>query len=292
VIIIFGLLFLGLALFFWAGTLFFQAYIYSQPAGHLYWRGPVAALVVTGFFGLWAMIDYKSVGDANRGKYRTVFEMSSSEDVDYPKFWSVRKGGETLYVKHKTARGTEFREAGPDGKVRLDGKVWKRSDTEGVVEAVVVEEKDGAKSRFNADLTPDGKFNVKQGQAVRYVEADGRHRVMTDDYIGTIHTFERSLFFKNIALNLLHLGVWFLCLWLLLQFQWSHAFGLAIIFWLVFTLAIPPLLDKAEARAKEKAASPGTTAKRVDFECALFSVRRRVHQVDASMCMMSPSWTM
>ena len=38
-----------------------------------------------------------------------------------------------------------------------------------------------------------------------------------------------SLLWGNLLLNLAHLLVWFLAFWLLLEFQWSHALGLAAI---------------------------------------------------------------
>ena len=50
-------------------------------------------------------------------------------------------------------------------------------------------------------------------------------------------------------LNFLHLGVWFVCLWLLLRFQWSHALGLAIVFCLAMTLVVLPMLFTRTERA-------------------------------------------
>ena len=50
--------------------------------------------------------------------------------------------------------------------------------------------------------------------------------------------------YANIFLNLLHLIVWFAALWLILRFQWGHAFGLALALWLVVTFAIMPMLFK------------------------------------------------
>jgi hypothetical protein len=52
----------------------------------------------------------------------------------------------------------------------------------------------------------------------------------------------------------LHLIVWFLCLWLLLRFQWGHALGLACVAWLVLTFFLPPLFKKTEDLAKQRAA--------------------------------------
>jgi preprotein translocase subunit SecF len=92
---------------------------------------------------------------------------------------------------------------------------------------------------FKAELTPDGKF--PSGTA-RYVEEDGKHRVMTEDQIGLVSTPKAGRTVANIVLNLLHFAVWFLCLWLLLRFQWPHALGLALALWLTLTLTIVPMI--------------------------------------------------
>ena len=39
-------------------------------------------------------------------------------------------------------------------------------------------------------------------------------------------------------LNLAHLLVWFLAFWLLLEFQWSHALGLAAILTVLWFIAV------------------------------------------------------
>jgi hypothetical protein len=57
----------------------------------------------------------------------------------------------------------------------------------------------------------------------------------------------------SVLLNFGFLAVWFVCLWLLMRFQWSHALGLAVVFWLVMLLFIMPMvLRKAEEVRKER----------------------------------------
>ncbi len=46
--------------------------------------------------------------------------------------------------------------------------------------------------------------------------------------------------------------MWFLSLWLLLRFQWPHALGLAVAFWLVMLFILPMILTKAESVRKER----------------------------------------
>src|SRR5262249_32624780 len=135
-------------------------------------------------------------------------------------------------------------------------KTWSRSDSEGVVEAIIIEDSDGQKVRFEAELTADGKFRAPAGEPVRYVDVNGKHRVMTDNDIGNITIARSGRVFANILLNFLHLIVWFAVLWLLLRFQWSHALGLAVVLWLVMTFAIMPMLFR---RADEAGRGTGRT---------------------------------
>jgi hypothetical protein len=243
-------LFLSIMVVVWAGTLFLQGYLYSEPVEQAYWRAPLAGLILTLFVGYWCSLDYRSPGD-----YNALFDFNGGrEDHQFDKLWSVKKGQEILYTARTAGRGRkEYRDAG--------GRLWARSDAEGIVEAVIVEDKDGQKVRFEAELTPDGKlFKMEPGQPARYVEVGGQGRVMTDDYIGYVTTRRWGLVVAYIIFNLLHLVAWFLVLWLLMRFQWSHAFGLALVMWLVMTLVLPVLFKKAEDLAKQKATTPGATS--------------------------------
>lgn len=239
----FLLVFLGLAVFLWAGTLFFQGYIYSEPASELYWRAPAAGAVLALFLGFWCFLDYR-----NPGRYNgTWFEAGASDDEVFNRFWSVKGNREILYEAHKDARGViEYRDA--------TGRPWSRSDAEGVVEAIIVEDPDGQKIRFNAELTDDKKFKAPRGEPVRYVEVDGRGRVMTNTYIGKVPVSHWGTTLAKVVLSLLHLALWFACLWLILDFQWGHAFGLALVIWLALSLTLLPLLfAKTEDAAKQNA---------------------------------------
>jgi hypothetical protein len=247
----FALLFLTLTVVFGAGTLFFQGYIYSQPAEGLLWRAPAAGFCLTLFFFFWTYLDYRKPGSLN-----TVFDFTARDKQQYEKFWAVKNGKENLFERQKNAKGNY--------EYKSDGKVWRRSDVNGITEAIIVEEKDGQKTRFNADLTSDGKFNIEPGHpAARYLEVDGRHRVMTDDYIGTIFIDRGDLVVANLFMNALHLAFWFAVLWLLLRFQWGHAFGLALVFWLITTLTIAPMLFHRAEKAAENRNAAGTTASQV-----------------------------
>jgi hypothetical protein len=241
--ITFVLVFLGLAIFLWAGTLFFQGYIYSEPASALYWRAPAAGAAIALLLAFWCSLDYRNPGRYNA----TWFEPTASDEEVFNKFWSVKGNREILYEAHKVARDRiEYRDAA--------GRPWARSDADGVVEAILVEDEKGEKIRFNAELTEDKKFKAERGEPVQYVEVGGRGRVMTDRYIGKLPVSHWGAGLAKTVLTLLHLGLWFACLWLLLQFQPGHAFGLALVIWLTLTLTLVPLIfAKTEAAAKRSA---------------------------------------
>jgi hypothetical protein len=74
---------------------------------------------------------------------------------------------------------------------------------------------------------------------------DDKGRIMEEGQFGTLTSFRSSWLFANLLLNGLHLIVWWLALWLLLRFQGWHAFGIAVIVWLVtMFLLLPPLFAR------------------------------------------------
>ena len=87
---------------------------------------------------------------------------------------------------------------------------------------------------------------------------------MSDSAPGWLSVPRTGVVAANLFLNLVHGIVWFLCLWLLLRFQWGHALGLAFVGWLVLTFFLPPLFKRTEDLAKQKAAQ-ATASIRLSF---------------------------
>src|SRR5262249_34694774 len=130
-------------------------------------------------------------------------------------------------------------------------------------------------------------------QPVRYLESGGRGRVMEERTLGRLFMFRWNLFVVNILLNVVHLIVWFVALWLLLRFQWSHALGLALIFWIVSSFAIlPMLLAGAEEAGQRRYGTAAQKSRGAGYVSRNVNQGMGWHQVEARMCMMSPSWTM
>jgi hypothetical protein len=240
-----------------AWTLWFQGYIYSEPAGEVWWRAPAAGTALTLFLVLWVVLDYKSVtpgsGEQAHGRYRELQSFSYSEDLPHYKQLTIinRDGKEQTFELKRTSRGgEEYR----SGNTPLPSRPDK----------IIVTE-DGEKVVFEPDRDARGIFKVGPDNLLHF--HDNRGREMVEGYLGQVSIRHTSWLLGNFVLNFLHLVVWWLCLWLLLRFQWSHALGLAVVFWGVTTLFVLPLvLDRAEVVARERppavAAAPVGAASR------------------------------
>jgi hypothetical protein len=239
----------GVAVLAAAGTLLIQGYLYNEPVGGMSWRAPAVGAVAGLFFGLWCWIEAKAPG-----RYDVLWNFSPRESQEFDQFWSERTTGPTkteiLYRKERDNRGrVEYRDA--------DGRPWRRSDN-GIMTAIIVEE-DGRKTRFEAPLNPDGTFKLVPNEPMQYMEVGGS-RAMSEVALGQVTRTRSSLLWANLLLNLAHLLVWFLAFWLLLQFQWSHALGLAAIFWLIFSLTIWPVLQGYVRSANTRTAAQAVTS--------------------------------
>ncbi len=249
------LLFVALAVLLWAGTTWFQGYIYSEPAEQLYWRAPAAAAGITLFFAFWGVLAYRSPGD-------------------YPAMFMIPRVGDTKHLPVKAA-------------VYADGKeveLKRSSDQRSYVDArgqrmpsrpfAIIVEEDGERVRFEAERDEKGYFRAGATESVRYV--DSRGRVMLEGEWGDLPVSRWGLFLGNVLLNLLHFGVWFACCWLLLRYQWTHALGVAAVLWFIMTISVSEMIVQRVERAKKEQPKPEAPQEA--------SAGHR-------MCMMSPSRT-
>jgi hypothetical protein len=246
-ILILLLIWFGFSVFLTAWTLWFQAYIYSEAVDRIYCRGPAAGAALGLFFTLWVWLDY-----GTDSRFRTLFEFSARESWEYKKLIVETDAGQTeTYLSGKTDRGglTYYK----DGH-RTAGTLPSRPN-----KVTVTDEKDGRQLVFEPERDSKGHFLVRPGESLRYINKDSG-RVMLEGQLGQVSTFRWWWLFQNLFINLLHLAVWWACLWLVLKFQFWHSFGMAIVAWLAVTLfMLPPLLNLAEETAKAR-----TTATKVE----------------------------
>jgi hypothetical protein len=230
----------------WSGTVFVQGYFYTEASTAIFWQAPVAAVVLTLFYSLWCLLDYNAPG-ARRGylPYDTIFRFSAEETKGtkpVPRLVAIKKSGEKIrYKRHTVFEGgrTTYRyyQEFADGS---KGLPWSGS---GVVALLVPE--DNEEVRYEPAKSDEGTYP-------RFVSPDGWTMMVYDDGpTGEPVKFLTGLWLVNLLLNFGHLALWFLCLWLLLRFQWGHALGLGFVMWLVMTLVLPVMLDRAGDAAQE-----------------------------------------
>ena len=184
------------------------------------------------FFAVWCVIDYRSPE-----RYVDLFHFNPREThKPYPELRAVKGSMSVQYIETKDARGlTDYRDS--NGK-----PVPTHADK------IIVKE-NGEEITFEPERDANGNYKIRTGRSLLYHDARGRE--MSEDSLGQLSTFRWGVFLACGFLNSFHLAMWFVCFWLLLRFQWSHALGFAVIFWLISTvLIVPTLLDKVETVAK------------------------------------------
>jgi hypothetical protein len=251
----------------WGGTAFLQSYFYTEVSTAIFWQAPAAAAALTLFYGLWCLLDY-SAAESRPGylPYDTIFRFSAEETketkdrkpVEY--LWAVKKVGskeeKIRYKRYTVGQGKyQYFQEMMD---RSKGPPWRGT---GVVALLVPEE--GGEVRY--DLT-----KPEQGANWLFVSPDGWTIMYYDDGpTGEPIKSSTGLWLVNLLLNVVHFGLWFVCLWLLLRFQFSHALGLAFVLWLVMTIVVVPMMlvragDAAlEARQIQRQASAQQQSPRV-----------------------------
>jgi hypothetical protein len=222
------LLWAALAVLLYSGARLLQGSFYNEPVSDLYWRAPAAAAILTLFIGLWCLLDLNAPG-----QYAAIHEFTPTDDRQFKELTAiVRKDNKDQVVDYRlrtNERGqSDYRETKPPYRPLPSHP-----------EAIIVNE-NGTAVRFEPERDSGGHFQIAQGQALRYRDAQGR--IMSEDTVGRLSIFRWNRFLSNMALNGFHLLLWFACLWLLVRFQWTHALGLAVALWLATTLLILPML--------------------------------------------------
>jgi len=264
---------IALTVLLWVGSLFFQGYIYTEPSPELYWQAPTAGFALALFFTMWTWL-VQSTATPREMPYDTLFRFSPQVDKykrPTPRIWVVRKDVKDPipYTRHRI------------GQNQYEYKNGQQRYSPANVKALLVEEENGDKLRLEPAAAREGSpyrefVDPKSGWTMMEYE---------DGPTGQLISYRFGLFAVNIILNLLHLAVWFVCLWLLLRFTWGHALGFAFVLWLIVTLTVLPMV-LSEAAAD--GARTRTAAARVRPELALQSehvrLRRGSGNLTAALC--------
>jgi hypothetical protein len=226
-----------LAVLLTAWSMWFQSAIYTEAAPGLAWRGPVAASVLSLVVLLWVVFAYRSPG-----RYRPLWESASTEQETQFDELRVPTGDHEEVYRRRPGTRSEFRLNGlPSGKPL--------PSTPSRIVAVEGEQR----YTFEPERDDKGNFKRRGGESLRYTDEKGR--VMVEGSLGLVETFRGSVFLGNVLLNLALVVAAFLGLWLLLQFQWPHALGQAVVLSLLLLFVLSPLLAKTERVAAERAAA-------------------------------------
>jgi hypothetical protein len=235
----------SLTVILWAGTFFFQGYLYTEPSPGIFWQAPAAAALLTLGYTIWCFaIALNPNATEQNLPIDTIFRFSPKEEMPElqgrpaKKIWAIKldrnkagdnKDGEVVaYVGKSGIR--------PPFQYREDKEIkphpWHKQD----VIAIEIEKPDGTKMRF--DLTPTTDSDYRQ-----FVSQDGWViREYEEGPTGVPIKFRFGRLLLNLFFNVGHFVAWFLGLWVLLRFQWSHALGFAVVLWLTFTLTMLPMM--------------------------------------------------
>jgi hypothetical protein len=248
-LLIFLITFATLTVLLWAGTVFFQGYIYTEPSEQVYWQAPAAAGVLSLFLTLWCLLIANSEGASTTDiPYNTIFSFSPRVEKykeAVPVIWVTREG-EPKPIRYDRVRDPQFKgrvtyrdKAGKANWFRIKSLKTVTKDEEMVFEPP----QEKSTEDYQAFVSPDGWFM----------------RVDDGGPTGVPEAFVWGRFFLSLFLNILHLAFWFLALWLLLRFQWGHALGLGFVMWLIMTLVILPMLLEQAALVAQRSTAPPTT---------------------------------
>jgi hypothetical protein len=241
-LLVFVLTGMALTVLLWVITIFLQGYYYTEPTTGIAWQAPAAGFGLSLFLTLWCLLivnnDTATPTDLPSD---TLFRFSPKLYQDPPTdLWAVRKGvKEPVHYKLKK----DWRPGSKSYYVEaslISPRPWNQVG----VEAILIK-KGQETSRFVPTPAAEGQdyqeYADEAGWVIRVFPSSGPDRPFA---------FRTGLFLGNLFLNFLHLALWFVAFGLVLRFQWGHALLLAIILWLVTTLAIlPMLLDQAGAEA-------------------------------------------
>ena len=245
-----------------AWTYWFQNYAYTEVAEGTFWRAPLAGTILMLYLCIWCVLSYRAVrADPSAGNpYATTFALNPTREQRFAVLYTVTPRPQTLNIEGEEARparncyvriktGTGAEEYRKDGQVRGD-LLPSRPDE------IIVQEGPEEIS-FKPDRDANGHFKVEE---INYLFTttkrplcyrDDRNRVMEEGSLGTITYSRTGQMWLNCALHLLHLVIWFVCMWLLLRFQVGHAVVIALVCWLAMTFCIVgPVFDRTEAAAR------------------------------------------
>ena len=88
---------MSLTVILWAGTLFFQGYIYTEPSPGIFWQAPAAACLLTVGFTIWCLSIALSAAATERNlpidsifRFTAKEEMPELQDKPAEHIWAIK----------------------------------------------------------------------------------------------------------------------------------------------------------------------------------------------------------
>jgi len=215
-------------------SLFLQAYLYNEPVEKIALRAAVGGLAISVYLTGWIYINTRAATD---NKYGAIHEFKPTASTDVLKFEAIRRNRNKLEISVPYSKLPTEREFRSDA----EKKPFRVNTSDDLTVAILIKEEGKAEpTRFEAvlesELMYDGKLEKKT------FREKGGPRFIEDDAPGSVISPSGGVVAIAIALNLMHLAVWFVVFWLVMQFQWGHALGLATVLGVALTIVMMPLL--------------------------------------------------
>lgn len=242
----------SLMVLIWVSSRFLQGYFYTEPSPHLHWQAPAAGGLLAAFFAAWCLaVATSAEARPDDIPYNTIFAFSPNVYMvkePVKELWAVKKNDEKIrYKRH-----------------RIDQRQYEYKDTS------LAERRWNDNGVVAVELEHEGEkhvFKVAQAERGGYLSfVNDKGWIMTTGergISGEPKIFLTSRFLANLFFNGMHLFLWFLALWLLVRFQWSHALLIGIGAWLVVTLAFLPMMLNVAAQVAQARPVPSATWLRV-----------------------------
>jgi hypothetical protein len=260
---------LGLTALLWIGSAFAQGYLYTEPNPGIAWQAPAVGGGLTLFLMLWCVLNATASGaTASQVPFDALFRAQTTDDYDRKpaaRIWSYEKGRKkpVEYVYSPQVGGKKW-----DYKVPERAKNFKHVPGEDVPEVGTVWRPD----KVEAIEIPDKNDKSQKVRFERRIPADKNDRPPYPEFVsadGWVMKAENNIglpsagtwgrFLVIVFLNVFHLALWFVGLWLVLRYEWFHALLLGGVLWFIMTVAVVPmLLNRAGAVAES--AAPATAA--------------------------------
>ncbi len=252
---------------FWGITLFAQKFLYNGPADKLPLRAAVAGLLLGCFLTAWIYVNTRADGE---NKYGVIHQFSPNDkSAPVAKFQAVRNkldpnlkavGEETVTFEWlPTDKGERYVPTNP--KPAGNPLPFAVASPVHSTTALLLDDA-GKPVRYEAVMDAKGyageKYTFQEKGGGRTILLTRGQDTAQAERIAVVSPSGGAVFLA-LALNALHMVVWFVVFWPVLRFNVGHAIGFTVVFFAIATVLLMPLLFDMNKVAKPTALTTPTT---------------------------------